>query len=304
MKRRRGSSYLHGMSRTSNVVIIVILVLLAALCIFPMLLVVAISLSTEAEVRRLGFSLIPRGFSVHSYQFLFNDVTTIMRSAGISVFITVLGSIVSLVIIALYAYPISRKDFQYKRLFSFMLFFTMLFNGGLVPWYMVYVNMLNLKNTVWVLIIPSLFTPFYVLIMRSFFTTSIPDSLVEAAKIDGAHELILFSRIVLPLSKPGLATIGLFNAIAYWNDWFKPLLFITEQKLMPLQYLLYRMQVTIQVLKDMASRGMLSMEEIMNVPDLTARMAMCVLVILPVVFAYPFFQQYFITGLTLGAIKD
>jgi len=294
---------LNDMSLGGNVAALIILGLLAALCIFPMLLVISTSFSTESLVRNLGFSIIPRGASLNAYKFLFRDAITVVRSAGISVLITVVGSIVSLLIIALYAYPISRKDFRYRKLFAFLVFFTLLFNGGLVPWYMVYTNMLNIKNTIWVMIIPSLFTPFYVLIMRSFFVTSIPDSLIESANIDGANEIVIFTKIVIPLSKPGLATIGLFNAIMYWNDWFKALLFVTDQKLAPLQYLLYKMQISIQVLKDMAQRGMMTSQEIINVPDLTARMAMCVLVILPILFAYPFFQKYFISGLTLGAIK-
>jgi putative aldouronate transport system permease protein len=179
----------------------------------------------------------------------------------------------------------------------------MLFNAGLVPWYMVYTNVLHIKDTVFAMILPWLMTPLYVLIMRTFYTTTIPESIIEAAKVDGASEFKIYTRIVLPLSKPSLATIGLFNVLCYWNDWYAPLLFITDEKLYNLQYLLYRINQSITYITSQSnSLGNVS-EILANIPSQTARMAMAIIVIGPIVLAYPFFQKYFVEGLTVGSIK-
>ena len=300
-RRRRYDA--RALSVPSNIIVNVLLGAFVAMCILPLLLVLAVSLSTESDLNAYGYLFIPRHFNLSAYTFVFRDFATIARSYGVTTFVTVAGSVVSTAFIAFYAYPISRKDFRYKNLFSFLVFFTMLFNGGLVPWYMVYVNLLQIKDTLWVLIIPGLVTPFFVLIMRSFFITTIPDSLIESAKIDGANDVVVFFSIVLPLGTAGLATIALFNMLAYWNDWFRALLFINSDKLYPLQFLMYRLQITIQILKDMAQRGANIDFSTANIPQETAKMAMCILSIGPIVLAYPFFQRYFVKGLTLGAIK-
>ncbi len=220
-----------------------------------------------------------------------------------TIFVTVVGSVLSLIVISLYAYPLSRKDFEHRKLFTLLVFFTMLFNAGLVPWYMVYVNVLHLKNSVFAMILPGLCTPLYVLIMRTFFQTTIPQSIIEAAKIDGASEFRIFTRIVLPLSKPSLATIGLFNVLFYWNDWYSPLLFITDEKLFNLQYMMYRVDRSITYLVSQSNTLGNVSELLANIPSQTARMAMAIIAIGPIIFAYPFFQKYFVAGLTVGSVK-
>ncbi len=289
-------------SRTSNFFLNIIFVLLVVACICPVVLVIIVSFTAESSINKNGYSFFPQEFSTLAYKYVLNDATQIIRSYGVSLFVTIVGSALAVLIVALYAYPISRKDFKHRGIFTFIVFFTMLFSGGLVPWYMVYSNLLQLKNTVAVLIIPHLVTPFYVLIMKTFFSTNIPDSVVESAKIDGAGEIRIFASIVVKLSTPALATIGLFSTIHYWNDWFNALMFITDVKIMPLQFLLYRIQTTLEVLIQLSSSSgqVLSIAEL---PNQSVRMALCVITMGPIILAYPFFQKYFVKGLTIGAIK-
>ncbi|MBN2795711.1 MAG: carbohydrate ABC transporter permease [Clostridia bacterium] len=279
------------------------MILLALACIYPLLLVFGISITDEKTVTLEGYRLIPKVISFKAYDYVFTDAVDIFRAYGVTILVTLLGSIMSLIVISLYAYPLSRKDFKYKTFFTFIVFFTMLFNAGLVPWYMVYTNILHIKNTLFAMILPGLMTPLYVLIMRTFYVTTIPESIIEAAKVDGASEFRIFTQIVLPLSKPSLATIGLFNVLFYWNDWYSPLLFITDEKLYNLQYLLYRINQSITYITSQSnSLGNVS-EILANIPSQTARMAMAIIAIGPIVLAYPFFQKYFVEGLTVGSIK-
>jgi len=289
-------------TRTSDVILNILFILVVIICICPVVLVTIVSFTSESSINKYGYSFIPKEFSTLAYRYVLSDVTQIARSYGVSLFVTIVGSALAVLIVAMYAYPISRRDFKHKGLFTFIVFFTMLFSGGLVPWYMVYSSLLQLKNTVAVLIMPHLVTPFYVLIMKTFFSTNIPDSIVESAKMDGAGEIRIFVSIVLKLSTPALATIGLFSTIYYWNDWFNAMMFITDIKMMPLQFLLYRIQTTMEVLIQLSS----STGQVLTVADLpsqSVRMAMCVITMGPIILAYPFFQKYFVKGLTIGAIK-
>lgn len=289
-------------TRTSDVILNILFILVVIICICPVVLVTIVSFTSESSINKYGYSFIPKEFSTLAYRYVLSDVTQIARSYGVSLFVTIVGSALAVLIVAMYAYPISRRDFKHKGLFTFIVFFTMLFSGGLVPWYMVYSSLLQLKNTVAVLIMPHLVTPFYVLIMKTFFSTNIPDSIVESAKMDGAGEIRIFASIVLKLSTPALATIGLFSTIYYWNDWFNAMMFITDIKMMPLQFLLYRIQTTMEVLIQLSS----STGQVLTVADLpsqSVRMAMCVITMGPIILAYPFFQKYFVKGLTIGAIK-
>jgi putative aldouronate transport system permease protein len=208
--------------------------------------------------------------------------------------------VASTMIIALYAYPLSRSGFRYKNVFSFIVFFTMIFGGGLIPWVMVYTHVIPLVNTIWILIIPYLMNGWFVIIMRTFMKTTIPEEVLESARIDGAGEFRTFFVIVLPLCKAGLATIGLFVMLNYWNDWYLPLIFISKTSLYNIQYVLYQIMSSIQFLISAAGNGSYAIK---NIPSETARMAIAVLAIGPIIFAYPFFQQYFIKGLTIGAVK-
>ncbi|MBP1994490.1 carbohydrate ABC transporter permease [Paenibacillus eucommiae] len=274
------------------------LILLTVICIIPLWLVVSTSLTSENALTLHGYGLIPQEFSLDAYRYIWNDSKQLLDSYKITILVTVLGTISALCFTSLLSYPLSRKDFVFRNPFSFYIFFTMLFNGGLVPFYILVSQYLHLKDTIWALIIPYLVQPFYVLLMRTFFAT-IPDSLIESAKIDGAGELYIFSKIIVPLSTPVLATVGLFISLIYWNDWYLGLLFIEDRKLLPLQYLLMTLMTNIEVMSSnlQASAGLL------RIPAETARMAMAVLAIGPIACIYMFFQKYFVRGLTVGAVK-
>lgn len=290
-------------SRKADFLLNIIMILCTAACVLPLIIVFSASITEEKTVTMYGYSLIPRNFSLESYKYIFKNIMVVLRAYGVTLFVTITGSVLSLVITALYAYPLSRKDFKYRSLFTFIVFLTMLFNGGLVPWYMVYVNVLHINDTVMALILPYLVTPLYVLIMRTFFMTTIPEGIIEAARIDGAGEFQTFVRIVLPLAKPVLATIGLFNVLTYWNDWYASLLFINNEKLFNLQYLMYRVDKAIMYLSNNAGSINNATQIMANLPSQTARMAMAMIAIGPVILAYPFFQKYFVEGLTIGSIK-
>ncbi|MCP1311584.1 carbohydrate ABC transporter permease [Paenibacillus tyrfis] len=293
------------MSNTANIIINLFFWFNTAVCILPLLLVIIVSFSDEKAVLINGYNFIPETFSLSAYQFLFKDWEQIVRSFGVSVVVTAAGTIISVIIMAMYAYPISRRDFPHKNVFSFFMFFTMLFNGGLVPWYLVYTQMLNLKNTLIALILPLLVSAFFVLMLRTFFSNTIPPALIESAKIDGAGEFRIFAQIILPLSLPVLATVALFQTLNYWNDWFTSLVFITGSQNVNLQYLMYKTMLDIQFLTSntQALQAINQSGGGLNLPTETVRMAMAVLGIGPIVFAYPFFQKYFVKGLTVGAVK-
>jgi putative aldouronate transport system permease protein len=306
LTRAAGRSYgPDAISARANAVINVIFWIYTACCILPLLLVVAVSFSDEKLVLIHGYNFIPEKFSLGAYKFLFGDYVQIIRSYGISILVTVVGTAISVIVMSLYAYPISRKDFPHRNFFSLFMFFTMLFNGGLVPFYLVYTQTFHLKNTLMALIMPYLVQAFFVLILRTFFTNTIPIALIESAKIDGAGEIRIFARIILPLSLPVLATVALFQTLNYWNDWFLSLVFITDEKNVNLQFLMYKTMLNIQFLSsnpDAAVQAQAS-GAIFDFPTETVRMAMAVIGVGPIVFAYPFFQRYFVKGLTVGAVK-
>ncbi|ASA25207.1 carbohydrate ABC transporter permease [Paenibacillus donghaensis] len=290
-------------SRTANLILNIIFILLAIACILPIVLVFMISITDYDYIVLNGYQFLPEKFSLEAYAYIFKDYAVIVKAYGVSIFVTVVGTLLSVFISSLYAYPISRTDFKYRGVFAFLIFFTMLFGGGLVPWYMVYTQVLDLKNTVWALIVPMLLSPFNVLIMKTYFQMSVPPALIEASKIDGAGELRTFFRIVFPLSLPVFATIGLFNTLHYWNDWFNSMIFITDTSLYSLQYLMYKMISQADYLSRNGALIQGSATEIAKLPGETIRMAMALIGIGPIVLAYPFFQRYFIKGLTLGSIK-
>jgi len=290
-------------NRKADIALNILMILCTIACVLPLIIVFSASITDEKTVTMYGYSLFPRELSLEAYKYIFKDIMVILRAYGVTVLVTVVGSALSLITIALYAYPISRKDFKYRNVFTFIVFLTMLFNGGLVPWYMVYVNVLHIDDTIMALILPYLMTPLYVLIMRTFFMTTIPDGIIEAARIDGAGEFQTFVWIVLPLAKPVLATIGLFNLLTYWNDWYAPLLFINNEKLFNLQYLMYRVDKAIIYLSNNAGSINNATQIMANLPTQTARMAMAVIAIGPIILTYPFFQKYFVEGLTIGSIK-
>ncbi|OMF18869.1 sugar ABC transporter permease [Paenibacillus sp. FSL H8-0548] len=283
---------------------IINLVMLAfsAFCIFPFLVLISASFTDDMEITRNGYSFIPKDISFAAYGYLLNDAANIARAYGITILITLIGTVAGLILIALLAYPLSRKEMPFRNVLAFYVFFTMLFNGGLVPTYLVYTNMFDVKNTIWALIIPGLLlNGFYVILMRTFFSTSIPGAIIESAYIDGAKELRIFTSIVLPLSTPVLATIGLFLTIGYWNDWFNGLIYVTDKQYYSLQNLLNRILLDVQFLQN--SQDGISSELAANIPLKSMRMAMAAIGAIPIIAAYPFFQKYFIKGITVGAVK-
>ena len=296
---------LGSISAPANAMIHIFFWLYTLACLLPLWLVVSVSFSDEKLVVVEGYRFWPQKFSLAAYDFLFKDLTQIIRSFGVSLTTVTVGTLLSLLVMTLYAYPISRSDFPHRNAFAFFMFFTMLFNGGLVPWYLVYTQLFDLKNTLWALIMPLLVSAFFVLLLRTFFANTIPSELLEAAKIDGAGELRIFALIVLPLSLPVLATVALFQTLNYWNDWFLSLVFITENKNVNLQFLMYKTMLDIQFLtsNSQAMAEIAKQGGMLNIPTETIRMAMAVIGIGPIVFAYPFFQRYFVKGLTVGALK-
>lgn len=275
-------------------------ILSAIASLFPFMLLFMASITDEKSIIVDGYSIWPKIFSLDAYIFLLNDSTTMARAYGITIFITFVGTLIGLIISTLLAYPLSRNDMPLRKTLSFLVFFTMLFHGGLVSTYLVYTEVFHLKNTILALIVPGLLTNgFYILLIRSFFATSIPVPVIESAYIDGASEFRIFWNIVLPLSLPILAAIGLMLSISYWNDWFNGLIYVTDSKLFSIQNMLTRMMTDLQFLQqsDMgAAAGA-------NIPTDTVRMAIAVVGILPIFCVYPFFQKYFVKGLTVGAVK-
>lgn len=294
----------HQLSTPWNVVFNLFAGIFAFLCVFPFLFVVIISFTDEGVLARDGYKLIPSQWSLEAYRYVFQTGDTLLRSYGVTIFVTVVGTIISLLFIAFYAYAISRKSFKFRNFFAFFAFFTMLFNGGLVPTYIIVTQLLSLKDTIWALILPLAVNAFYIMILRTFYSTSVPDAIIESGKIDGAGEFRIFLKLVLPLSLPGLATIGLFSTLGYWNDWFNALLYIDNPNLVPLQSMLMRIETSMQFILQNSQNSSLSLEALRSLPQDTSRMAMVVLATGPIIFAYPFFQRYFIQGLTVGAVKE
>jgi putative aldouronate transport system permease protein len=281
----------------------VFLAILAAGSIIPFIILVASSLTEEASILKDGYAFWPKEFSLAAYEYLFNNSASILRAYGITVFVTVIGTVSSLAITSLLAYALSRRDLPYRNVFAFFVFFTLLFNGGLVPTYLVYTQIFDVKNTIWALIVPGLLmNGFNVLLMRTFFITSIPEPVIESARIDGAGEFRTFFSIILPLSLPILATIGLLQTIGYWNDWFNGLIYITEPSLFSIQNMLNRMLQDIQFLAT-SNLGSNTSTAAAQIPTTGVRMAIAVIGVLPILIAYPFFQKYLVKGIALGSVK-
>lgn len=288
---------------TFQIVMSGLFIFLALICVIPVVLVIITSLTEQSAIANNGYSFFPQRWSFEAYRYIWSSARhTIFRAYVVTIFTTVLGTVIGVLIVALYAYPLSRNDFKYRNLFAFFSFFTMLFSGGMVSWYMICANVLKLSNTIWALIVPSVMNSWYVVILRTFFSTSIPSALIESAKIDGAKEYTILFKVVLPLSLPGIATIALFFTLSFWNDWYNSLMFITDEKLRNLQFLLQSMLSKIQMLNE-ADGNVYMTESLANVPTDNVRMALCMVAAGPILVVYPFFQKYFIRGLTVGAVK-
>ena len=270
----------------------------AFITVFPFLVLVINSFASEHAIINDGYSIVPRELSVSAYELVFLNPQKILQAYGVTLFITCFGTAASLFLSSMAAYSLSRKDLRYRNKLAFFIYFTTLFNGGLAPTYIIITTVLHLKNTLAVLILGPMFSVFYILILRNFFMHSIPGSLSEAAKIDGAGDFTIFLRIVLPLTAPALASIGLFTALAYWNDWWTAMLYVERQSLMPLQYVLYKILSSVTMAANIVNNV-----ATLNLPKESLKLAMTVISIGPIVLAYPFVQRFFIKGITLGSVK-
>lgn len=293
---------INAISNRTNTILMILMSIGILICILPVILVVVVSFSSEQSIFQNGYSFFPSALSLDAYRFFLKLGDQIYRSYGITIFVTVVGTLFSLTVTTMLSYVLSRPDYRYGRVLTFLLLFTMLFNGGLVPSYMVNTQLLGLRDSVWALILPMSLNVFYVIVLRTFFK-SIPLEIIDAAHIDGAGEFKTFLQIVLPLSKPGIATIGLFTVIAYWNDWFLGMLYIFQTTKYPIQTLLQSMQNSLEALTQSSNNALEYAEMAKNAPTDSARMALTVLVVFPVLLAYPFFQKYFVKGLTVGGVK-
>ncbi len=277
-----------------------VLSVITALFLIPLVVVVSASFTDEIALTRNGYSLWPSQFSLDAYSYILLDPSQILRSYGVTISVTVIGTMLGLLVMSLLAYALARHDFTWRRPLAFFVFFTMLFNGGLVPTYILVTQYLKLRDTLWVLILPYLVVPWFVFLLRTYFQT-LPREFIESAKIDGANEWQIYLNIILPLSTPALATIGLFCILMFWNDWWLALLYINEPRLYPLQYLLFAILRNAEFLS--ANSAASAMLTSVTVPLQTIRMAMAVVAIGPVAIAFLALQRYFVRGITLGGIK-
>lgn len=291
-------------SARANILLNIMFLILALICVIPAVLVVSISFSAEQSITDYGYRLIPKIISLDDYGYLLKQGALIIRALGVSLFVTIVGTALGTLLTTLMGYVLSRPDYKLNGFLTMLVFIPMVFNGGLVSTYFIVSQFLHLKNTLWALILPLSVSSFNVVICRTFFKTTIPEELIESAKMDGATQFKIFFQIVLPISLPVIATIGLFLCFAYWNDWYQSMLYIDNQRLYSLQALLNAIMTNINMLaQNAATMGASMADMVANMPKEAARMAIVVIIVLPIACAYPFFQKYFISGLTVGAVK-
>lgn len=288
-----------GTTIVFNIIGYILITLLAFICLLPFIILISGSFSSEHAITFNGLSILPQEFTLEAYNFIFRNPRDIINAYGITIFITAIGTGVGLIFLTMTAFVISRKDFKYRNVISFYFYFTTLFNGGMVCTYIFYIQYYHLKDSLLALILPGLTPVFYMLIMRNF-VNGIPAALVESAKIDGAGEFRIFFQIVLPLLGSGLATIGLFMALGYWNDWYNAMLYINTEWKYPLQYMLYNMTQQAAALARIASQLGIQVE---NLPSTTLKLAMACVATGPIILLYPFVQKYFVKGVTIGSVK-
>ncbi len=303
-KMKNNHASLNQIKTSTNVLFNAVFLILAVMCVFPLLFVFSISISSEESLRMNGYQIIPPQLSSAAYQFLWNERMMILRAVFMSVSVTVLGTILAVILTTSMGYVVSRRTYKLKTLYTWIVFIPMVFNGGMLASYVVVNNILNLRNTIWALILPLACSSFSVTICRAFFRTTVPDSIVESAKIDGADQFCIWSRIVLPISKPVMATIGMFAAFGYWNDWFQASLYIQDKNLQTLQSLLNNIQKNIEYIANNPYGGLSLQQYKSSMPTESVRMAIAIVIIVPIACTYPFFQKYFISGLTIGSVKE
>ncbi len=288
-------------SKSFNRVATIILTFLVIVTLLPIVLLVIASFTKEQVLVQNGYTFFPKALSLDAYYYMVKQGAVIVRSYGVSFLVTILGTVMSVVVTTTLAYPMARKSFRYKNVLSFFVFFTMLFNGGIVPSYIMWSRFFHIKNTLWALIIPNyMVTAFNVILVKNFYQNNVPDALVEAAQIDGASELKTFYSIMFPLSRPVVATISLFTGLCYWNDWTNGLYYVDNEKLFSIQLLLMKIMNNIQALK--ANTALMGTGTV-ELPGTSVRMAMAFVGILPILIVYPFVQKYLVEGVVIGAVK-
>ncbi|MCL1830919.1 MAG: carbohydrate ABC transporter permease [Oscillospiraceae bacterium] len=285
---------------TFDIIKIFLLSIVALLCTLPFLIILSGSFSNNSIVMKEGFGLLPKGFNTDSYDRLFRTPKDILQAYKMTIYYTLVGTSLGLLMITLTSYVLSRPEFKYRNNVSFLIYFTTIFGGGMVPWYLMYTSVLGLKGSTFAIWFPALMSPFLIIIMRTFIKESVPDAITESAKIDGAGHLTIFTRIVLPVIGPGLATVGLFLALGYWNDWYRSSMFSRSNETWSLQFYLYNMINSTQAALMLAQSANISLSDL---PTVTLRMAMAIVATGPVLLVYPFVQRYFISGITIGAVK-
>ncbi|MNO20561.1 L-arabinose transport system permease protein AraQ [compost metagenome] len=288
--------------KLSQIGLHLLFVILSLVVILPFLLVVAVSLTDEKSLTQNGYQFIPESFSLNAYRYLLDAPDILLRAYGVTITVTVIGALTGLLLTAMTAYVISRPDYRYNRITTFYVFFTMLFSGGLVPSYILMTQYLHLKDSLLALILPVLLSPFNIMVMKGFMS-KIPIEIIESAKIDGAREYRIFFRIILPLSTPALATLGLLISFTYWNEWFNGMLYIDDPNKVPLQLLLVRTLKSIEFLTSNSEFTQQLGIDLSSFPNNSARMAIAVLAGGPMLVIFPFFQRFFVKGLTVGSLK-
>ena len=289
--------------RILHIVFHLIMIFLAFMCVYPFLVIIGSSFASQESIVNHGYRILPDPISLDAYKSIFANPTQIINAYKVTIFVTVVQTLGGLALTSTYGYVLSRKDYPYKRVLSFYIFFTMLFNGGLVPSYILISNWLGLQDSIWALIIPGMCSAWNVLLMKGFFQ-SIPTALIESAKIDGAGEFRIFMQIIMPLSKPAFATLGLLMALGGWNAWYSSLLYITSENKVMLQYLLMKIMKNIEFMQSAEGQQLMgTVGTQIQIPSQALRMAMCVLATGPILVVFPFFQKYFTKGLTVGSVK-
>jgi len=292
----------------ANVIMHIVLLIGCACSVLPLLMIISASLTENKTLEMQGYSFLPRNVTFSAYNYLFRLGSFVGIAYRNTIVATVLGTFICVLTVGLYAYPLSRKDFRFTSFFTFISFFTMLFSGGIVPFYIMCTQFLKISDTIFALFLPAGFSAFWVIVMRTFYKTNVPDEIVESARIDGASEWRILFQIVMPLALPGLATVALFSTISLWNNFFYCLLLIKDQQLYTLQYMIFSMLQNIQFLKmaaaNLGAAAAGTAIALSNLPSESFRMAMAVVTIGPIIVAYPFFQRFYMKGLTIGALKS
>lgn len=289
-------------NKINQIILTVILAAIALMVIIPFVILVSVSFSEEKDILRNGYNIIPRVPSLNAYRYVLKNPDQIIQAYKVTIFFSIVATFFSVMLMSMLAYVLTRNDYKPRKVMNFMLFFTMLFGGGLVPTYILMTRYLNIDNTILVYILPHAVSAWYVFMLRTFFK-GLPDGIVEAAMIDGAGQWRVFLTIIIPLSKPVIATVSLLTFLGKWNIWFESMLYIQDQDLVSLQYYLQRIMRNIQLLREVSESGGTPAVNAIDVPGETAKMAMAVLVAGPALFVFPFFQKYFVKGLTVGGVK-